>query len=337
MKSPLPVRDGVNATRLRLPREGWDTVMDYVLHRFGHVDPDGIARRFAEGEVVGLGGEPITPRTPLGRHEFLWYYRDLPGEEPIPVTETVLHQDDHLLVVDKPHFLPTTPGGRFVQESALVRLRNRLGLPELVPMHRLDRATAGVILFSTNPATRGAYQTLFERRQIHKEYEAVSALPGPGAPPPPAWPGSVVLPRDPHDAAAVPGLPAHLRFPLVYRNRMTKVKGTLRAIVEDGEANAETLVEPLRTGVSRGTHAGTGVVHFRLRPHTGKTHQLRVHLAALGLGILNDPFYPVLLDQAPDDHERPLQLLARSIAFTDPLTGRPARFASRLRLRESPL
>ncbi|MFB0834971.1 pseudouridine synthase [Arthrobacter halodurans] len=319
MRSPLPVRDGVNATRLRLPREGeWATVMDYVLHRFGHVDPDGIVGRFRGGEVVGVGGVALDEATPLGAHDFLWYYRNLPAEEPIPFTETILHRDGDLLVVDKPHFLPTTPGGRFVQESALVRLRNRLGIPDLIPMHRLDRATAGVILFSTNPDTRGAYQVLFERRQIRKEYECVSALP-PGA-------GT-----GPHG----PGLSGH-EFPLVYRNRMAKVKGTLLSTVEDGEPNAESRVDLIRTGRSRGTHAGADVGLFRLRPHTGKTHQLRVHMAALGLGILNDPFYPVLLDKAPDDHARPLQLVARSIAFTDPLTGREVQFRSARQLLERP-
>lgn len=309
MQSPLPVRDGVNATRLRLPRDGeWDTVMDYVLHRFGHVDPDGIVRRFHDGEVVGLGGRPLDAHTPLGPHEFLWYYRNLPAEEPIPFTETILHRDDDLLVVDKPHFLPTTPGGRFVQESALVRLRNRLGLPDLIPMHRLDRATAGVILFSTNPRTRGKYQILFERRQIRKEYECVSALPGGSA----------------HDG------------PVVFRNRMAKTKGTLLSVVEPGTPNAESRISLLRTGKSAGTHAGTDVGLFRLQPHTGKTHQLRVHMAALGRGILNDAFYPVLLDQAPDDHARPLQLLARSIAFTDPLSGAEVEYRSGQTLRERP-
>lgn len=347
MQSPLPVRDGVNATRLRIPREGpWATVMDYMLERFGHVDPEGIIRRFHAGEVVGLGAEPLTPTTPLGVHDFLWYYRNLPDEPQLPVTETILFQDENLLVVDKPHFLPTTPGGRFVQESALVRLRNRLGLPELIPMHRLDRATAGVILFSTNPATRGAYQTLFERRRIEKEYRCVSALPA-------DWETPV------HDGGAslAPGSPAvsgtgrhgqdvrHVTeecraraadFPLEYRNRMTKEKGYLLALTQAGEPNSETRIDLLGTGVSTGVHAGTAVGLFRLRPHSGKTHQLRVHMAALGLGIVNDPFYPVLLDKAPDDFTRPLQLLAHSISFTDPLSGAPVTFTSERTLGEFP-
>lgn len=356
MTSPLPVRNGVNATRLRVPSGGqWATVCEYMLHRFGHVDAQGIARRFQQGEVVGLDGESLDEHTPLGAHEFIWYYRNLPAEEPIPFTETILHHDENLLVIDKPHFLPTTPGGRFIQQSALVRLRNRVGNPELIPMHRLDRATAGILLFSTNPETRGAYQTLFERREISKTYEAVSALePVAGRPAGEvlgtgglggsaeersgnavdgtAGPGNDLLTA----AALHDRLDALAHEPLVYRNRMSKIKGQLRSLVEQGEPNAESLIELMGTGTSNGHFAGLRVAKFRLSPHSGKTHQLRVHLAALGLGILNDPFYPTLLDLAADDYKRPLQLLARSISFIDPLSGTQVRYTSELELSESP-
>lgn len=356
MTSPLPVRNGVNATRLRVPSTGqWTTVCEYMLHRFGHVDAAGITRRFERGEVVGLDGSPLDEHTPLGTHEFIWYYRNLPAEEPIPFIETILHHDDNLLVIDKPHFLPTTPGGRFIQESALVRLRNRVGNPELIPMHRLDRATAGILLFSTNPETRGAYQTLFERREISKTYEAVSALvPVAGRPAGEVLgTGGLGGSAEERSGNAFDGLPGpgnHLltdaelrdrlealeRQPLVYRNRMSKIKGQLRSLVEDGDPNAESLIELLGTGTSAGHFAGVPVAKFRLSPHSGKTHQLRVHLAALGLGILNDPFYPTLLDLAADDYARPLQLLARSISFIDPLSGKPVGYSSGLELSESP-
>lgn len=341
MQSPLPVRNGVNATRLRIPREGpWATVMDYMLERFGHVDPEGIVRRFREGEVVGLGAEPLSTSTPLGHHDFLWYYRNLPDEPVLPVTETILFQDEDLLVVDKPHFLPSTPGGRFIQESALVRLRNRLDLPDLVPMHRLDRATAGIILFSTNPATRGAYQVLFERRRIQKEYRCVAALP-------PGWDAAAATAEpDPDSAPGRHGQPVRqisgnhrataADFPAEYRNRMVKEKGHLLALTQPGEPNAETRIDLLRTGLGTGAHAGTAVGLFRLRPHSGKTHQLRVHMAALGLGILNDAFYPDLWEKAPDDFTRPLQLLAHSISFTDPLSGAPVTYTSQRNLGEFP-
>lgn len=318
LRSPLPVRDGVNATRLHLPLTGpWETIQDYVLARFGHVDADGLRRRFATGEVRGVAGALIDGATPLGAHEFLWYYRDAPREAPVPFRERVLHLDQDLLVVDKPHFLPTTPGGRYVRESALVRLRTRLGLPELTPIHRLDRATAGVLLFSVRPETRGAYQTLFERRGVSKVYEAVCAAP------------SGINPLRP----ALRGVP----LPLSYRNHIEKVKGTLRVVVSDeAQPNAETAVEAIAVGEARGGFAGRQALHVRLRPRTGRTHQLRVHMAELGAGILGDAFYPELLDEAPDDHARPLQLLARRLSFVDPLSGLPRAFSSRRTLDAAP-
>lgn len=317
MQSPLPVRDGVNATRLRLPEEGpWETAMDYMMHRWGHIDPQGIEDRFDAGEIVGEGGVPLHRGTPLQDHTFIWYYRTLPPETRIPVDIGILHQDEHLLVVDKPHFLPTTPGGTYIQESALVRLRNQLGLPDLIPMHRLDRMTAGVLLFSTNPQTRGRYQVLFEKRQVQKEYECVSA------------------------AEPAPGHPA-VDFPVVVRNRMTKSRSYLLAEVIEGEPNAETRIERLETfdggpaAGAPGTTGGGRLARYRLEPHTGKTHQLRVHMASLGLGIVNDAFYPDLLDKAPDDYARPLQLLARGIQFVDPVSGKPVEYRSGLELSEA--
>ncbi len=300
MKSPLPVRNGVNATRLRLPAEGpWNTALEYILDRFEHVDPGGIGERFDRGEVVALGGAVLTRSTPLTDHTFVWYYRELPIEERLPVELTILHQDENLLVVDKPHFLPTTPGGRYVSESALVRLRVQLDLPDLIPMHRLDRLTAGILLFSVNPATRGAYQLLFEHRKIRKEYEAIAA----------------VNPELELDTT-----------PRTIRSRIVKSRTYLLAQEVEGVPNAQTIVtlSEERNGMGR----------YRLQPHTGKTHQLRLHMAGLGLGILHDPFYPTLHPQGPDNFDTPLQLLARSIAFTDPLSGHDAFFESSLTLSE---
>lgn len=299
MQSPLPVRDGVNATRVRLPPDGpWPTVLEHLLERFDHVDPDGIADRFRRGEVVGEGGVRLTEHTPLGLHTFIWYYRELPDEQPLPVQLRILHHDEHLLVVDKPHFLPTTPGGRYVRESALVRLRVLVDNPHLVPIHRLDRRTAGVLLFSTNPSTRGRYQVLFEHRLIHKEYRAVA------------------------------GVDPALDLPRTVHNRLAKTRDYLLTQELDGEPNSRTRVELLEQRASLGL--------YRLTPHTGKTHQLRVHMASLGLGIVNDPFYPVLQDESEDDFDRPLQLLASSIGFADPLTGEDRRFDSTLALSAYP-
>lgn len=303
MPSPLPVRDGVGATRLHVPLTGpWPTAAAYMVERFFHMDPERLLARFDRGEIVRADGSPVPRDAPLGSVEFVWYYREPAVETRIPFEIEVLHQDEHLVVVDKPHFLPTTPGGKFLQNSALVRLRNLLDNPDLAPIHRLDRATAGLLMFSTRPATRGAYQLMFENRQVQKVYEAVSALPEGGE------------------------LPS---FPLVYRNHIEKPRAQVRVEVDDTrEPNAETLIALISSD--------DRVVHTLLRPHSGKMHQLRVHLAALGIGILNDRFYPELLEDLPDDFDRPLQLLARELRFVDPLSREERVFTTRRTLQHAP-
>lgn len=304
MLSPLPVRDGVGATRLHVPMSGeWPTVGAYMIERFFHLDPEGLLSRFDRGEIVARDGRPLTRETPLGVEEFIWYYRDPPVETYLPLEIEVLHQDADLVVIDKPHFLPTIPGGKFLQNSALIRLRNLLGNDELAPIHRLDRATAGVLMFSARPQTRAPYQLMFEKRQVQKVYEAVSARPA-------EWDAS--------------------RFPLVYRNHIVKHRNELKVKVDDErEPNAETQIDLI--------DADERVVHTLLRPHSGKMHQLRVHLAALGLGILNDPFYPELRGEAPDDLDRPMQLLARELHFVDPLSGASRMFSTTRTLQEAPV
>ncbi|WP_158726697.1 pseudouridine synthase [Tomitella fengzijianii] len=318
IRPPLPVVDGVGPTRLRLPWSGpWATatVGEYVAQRFSHLDPREVRRRFVDGGFVDDDGAPVPHDAPLTTCQCVWYRRELPDEAPLPFREEILHADDDLVVVDKPHFLPTTPSGRFLRQTALVRLRVRLGNPDLTPIHRLDRPTAGLVLFSARPATRGAYQSMFEQRAVRKEYEAVSALP-------PGW--------DP----AAPVLAGH-PLPHVHRSRIVSRRGELRVRTDQpGAPNAETTITPLGTGVSA---AGRPVLHTMLSPRTGRQHQLRVHLAVLGAGILGDRRYPELLPDAPDDHALPLQLLARSLEFTDPLSGRARRFATRRTLAEAPV
>jgi tRNA pseudouridine32 synthase/23S rRNA pseudouridine746 synthase len=310
MASPLPVRDGVGATRLHVPMEGpWPTIGAYMAERFFHLDPERLMRRFDRGEIVGRDGSPLRRTTPLGAHEFIWYYREPPVERDIPFSVEVLHEDRDLVIVDKPHFLPTTPGGKYLQNSALVRLRNLLDNPDLTPIHRLDRATAGLLMLSTRPATRGAYQLLFEKRRVEKVYEAVSALPE-------GWDRA---------SPSLDGRP----FPIVFRNHIEKLRAHVCVRVDaDREPNSETLIE-LRGFDDR-------VLHTTLRPHSGRMHQLRVHLAALGAGILHDTFYPELLPESPDDFAEPLQLLARELRFTDPLTGAQREFVTRRTLQEAP-
>jgi tRNA pseudouridine32 synthase/23S rRNA pseudouridine746 synthase len=316
MPSPLPVRDGVGPTRLRVPTTGpWSTIAEYVIERFDHLEAADLYRRFAAGDVVGADARPVGPAEALGSHEFIWYHRELPAEAELPFHEEILHVDDDLVVIDKPHFLPTTPTGRFLRESALVRLRVRLDNPDLTPVHRLDRGTAGLVMFSARPSTRGAYQTLFERREVAKVYEAVSTRP-------PGW--------DP-STPELSGRP----LPLVHRDHLERLRGRQRVAVRPDRApNTETLIDVLGSGRSA---AGRTVLHTFLRPHTGRLHQLRVHLAELGIPILGDRRYPDLLPEAPDDHRLPLQLLAGELEFTDPLSGASRRFVTRRTLSEAPV
>jgi tRNA pseudouridine32 synthase/23S rRNA pseudouridine746 synthase len=225
----------------------------------------------------------------------VYLYRDLRDEVPVPFDIPVLYQDEDIVVADKPHFLATMPRGRHVAQTALVRLRRQLGLDELSPAHRLDRLTAGVLLFTTHREVRGAYQTLFARGAVHKMYVARAAVDS-----------NIVLPR-------------------VVCSRIIKRRSNFQAVEEAGEPNAETLVELV---------SPDGL--YRLTPRTGRTHQLRVHMASLGLPIYGDPLYPNVIDVAADDFSTPLQLLAQRIEFDDPLSGTRRRFVSSRRLERQP-
>ncbi len=266
---------------------------EHLVERLGPVGSTGIDAMLAERRIVTLDG-PIAPDAAYTPGTYLWFHRDLPAESRVPFEIGIVHRDEHLLVVDKPHFLATIPRGRHVVETALVRLRRDLDLPDLSPAHRLDRATAGLLMFVVRRADRGAYQTLFRDRGVAKAYEAVA----------------------PHD----PGLD----LPRTVRSWIVKERGVIRAYEVDGAPNAETHVELLehRAGLGR----------YRIRPATGRTHQIRLHMSGLGVPILGDDLYPHLEDRALDDYRTPLQLLARELAFTDPVTGAARRFTTRLRL-----
>ncbi|NHZ60864.1 RluA family pseudouridine synthase [Massilia genomosp. 1] len=288
---PLPIRDGVAPSYLWLDDNPTGGALAFLTGHFADVGEATWRERMARGDVVDAGGAVLGPDSVLKRGMRIWYYRELEAETPIPFEEQILFRDAHLLVVDKPHFLPMTPGGRFLHETLLVRLKNKTGLAQLTPIHRLDRETAGVVIFSHQEATRGAYQSLFQKRSVHKEYEALAAP-----------------------------LPA-LSFPLVHRSRMVEGNPFFRMQEVAGEPNSESVVDVIKPH-------GDAML-YRLQPHTGRKHQLRVHMAALGAPILNDTFYPEALPCKGDDFAKPLKLLARSIGFDDPLTGQPRRFESR--------
>ncbi|MFF1630406.1 pseudouridine synthase, partial [Streptomyces sp. NPDC058272] len=282
--SPLPQRDGVDPVRIKLPQGGgWATVREHLVERLaaGAGVIDGM---IGEGLIVGEDGHPLTADAAYAPGMFVWFHRELPHEERVPFALDVVYRDAHIVVADKPHFLATTPRGSHVAETALARLRRQLDLPTLGAAHRLDRLTAGLVLFTVRPEERGAYQSLFRDKLIRKEYEAVA----------------------PYDE--------RLALPRTVRSRIVKERGVMAAGEVPGEPNAVSRVELLERRGPRG--------RYRLTPSTGQTHQLRVHMNALGVPLLGDPLYPVVTGPVPaGDFRRPLQLLARAMEFTDPVTG----------------
>jgi tRNA pseudouridine32 synthase/23S rRNA pseudouridine746 synthase len=291
MKAPLPLRDGVAPSYLWLPQGNWPDMLAFLLAQFPDVSRATWLSRMQRGEVLTQSGKAITPVSPYRHGDCIFYYREIDDEVPVPFEEAIIYRDAHILVADKPHFLAVTPGGKFLHETLLMRLKKKTGLADLTPLHRIDRETAGLVLFSHNPDSRSAFHALFHQRAIHKTYEALTD--GPGT----------------------------VNLPPVYRSRMAAGQEFFRMQEVDGEPNAETHIELLE---QRGTQA-----LYRLHPITGRKHQLRVQLAALGRPIVNDRFYPeAVAEGTPDDYLHPLKLLARAIAYVDPLDGRPRSFES---------
>ncbi|MBC7610126.1 MAG: pseudouridine synthase [Polaromonas sp.] len=290
----LPTRNGVGPSCIGLPAGSWATITDFLTERFPAIPRQTWLERMQKGLMADEFGAAVTPERAYQGHIRIYYYRSLDAEPRIPFDEVVIYQDSHLVVADKPHFLPVTPSGHYLQETLLVRLKNRLGIDSLTPIHRIDRETAGLVLFATQVADRNAYQGLFRQHNISKHYEALAP-----------W-------RD------------DLSMPLTRKSRIVEDQPFFRQREVPGEPNSETHVDVLEV------HGNTA--RYALSPVTGKKHQLRVHMNALSLPILNDRMYPPVDDTPDDDYSLPLQLLAKSIAFTDPVTGEARRFESGLKL-----
>jgi len=282
----------------------WATMGEWMHDRV----PAGVAvsALFERGSIVDQQGRPVRASDPYRPNMFVWFPRDLPDEAVVPGSIAIVHRDERILVVDKPPFLATTPRGGHVRQSVVARLRDELGLPDLVPAHRLDRLTSGLLVLVAERRWRGAYQQMFQDRAVAKTYRAIAPL------------------------RAADGR-SPVERPLVVRTRIEKKRGVWQAAVVPGPANAETLVEREAVLDDPGPGAA-GRALYRLTPSTGRTHQLRVHLAGLGIAIQGDPLYPVVRDVAVDDFTQPLQLLAAELAFIDPVDGRAHRFRSVRRL-----
>jgi tRNA pseudouridine32 synthase / 23S rRNA pseudouridine746 synthase len=269
----------------------YPSILGFLCQRFPQVEPDCWARRIAEGKVLGEDGSPITDGSAYLPQARIFYFREVAQEPVIPFAEKILFQNSEILVCCKPHFLPVTPGGRYVEECLLNRLRKSTGNHDLVPLHRIDRETAGIVLFSANKTTRALYSELFTRGNIQKTYHALSA--GPGDPGQGTW---------------------------LIENRIVPGEPWFRMTTEPGTVNARSRIELVQVR--------DGLARFQLNPVTGKTHQLRVHMSGLGFGILNDRYYPTLQAERDDDFSKPLQLVAKYVKFLDPLTGELMEFQS---------
>jgi len=328
-RSKLPTRDGVSASTVALPSNArtsdsnaladWSTVFDFLCERFPAVTPEEWSARFADGLVLNKQGESISEATPYAPNTLIHYYRRVQDEPELPFKAQVLFQDAHLVVADKPHFMPVTPAGRYVRSSLLVQLKEELGIDTLSPIHRIDRETAGLVLLSVNPQERDAYQALFRERKVQKTYQAIAPY------------------RD------------DLVFPLTRISRIEEDAQFFLSHEVKGLTNSETRVEILKyldaaVDTSMGLAAGSpSSSHenpfkpsalYQLTPVTGKRHQLRIHMCALGIPIEGDQFYPEVVrgPEEIEDFSQALQLLAEKIAFTDPITGEEREFKSLLGL-----
>jgi tRNA pseudouridine32 synthase/23S rRNA pseudouridine746 synthase len=290
----LPTKNGVGPSCVGLPQGDWPTITDFLVERFPAITREVWLERMARQLVMDEFGGLVTPERPYPGPMRIYYYRAVDVEARIPFEEAVLYQDDHLVVADKPHFLPVTPSGHYLQETLLVRLKKRLGIDTLIPIHRIDRETAGLVLFSTQPDERNAYQAMFRDHAVTKHYEAIAP-----------W-------------------RQDLTWPITRKSRIVEDEPFFRQREVPGPPNSETLMDVIEKY--------GGLARYALSPVTGKKHQLRVHMNALSLPILNDRMYPPVAQTPDDDYSLPLQLLAKSIAFTDPVTGQMRHFQSQLTL-----
>lgn len=298
-RSPLPQRHGLDAAWVRTPDRNplrpdpWLTMREWLSVKLGeHIDADAF---LTEERFVDQQGRVIRAADPYRNNMFVWFHRDLRHEPEVPGTIDTVYEDERILVIDKPPFLSTIPRGKHVVQSVVVKLRSTLGLPELVPAHRLDRLTSGLLLLTKERQWRAPYQMLFQSRDVQKTYLALAAVAGGSAP----------------------------TFPVIVRNHLRKQHGSRRVeLVEDAEPNSESRIDVLRETM----FAGEPHMIYRLEPHTGKTHQLRQHMSSLGLAITGDPLFPEILATSIDDFTTPLQLLAHSLSFVDPVDGTPRHF-----------
>lgn len=288
-------------SKLSLPQHnpGVTSVLEYLIHKFPNISPDIWQQRMAEGKVHWHDGALIGEHTPFVAQQRVYYYREVKSEAIIPFAEKIIFQDELILVAYKPHFLPVTPGGEYVDECLQNRLRNKTGNQQLQAMHRIDKGTAGLVLFATKAITRPHYHHLFETQQVKKIYQGIAKAKNDSNKP---------LPNQQWEV----------------KNRIEKSEPKFLMHIVEGLANSHSLIRCLKRSNDKAL--------FELKPITGKTHQLRLHMQSLGWPLLNDTCYPHLQPSKTEDYSQPLQLLAQRLEFIDPITKAFRCFSSNTQL-----
>ena len=287
--------EGVSASRVFLPADqSHPNLLQFFIAQFPHIEVKEWEDRFAQGLVLNAEGEALEASSAYQPNTHLIYFRRLAREPEIPFEEQILFQDEHILAADKPHFLPVTPSGLYLHQTLLNRLKKKTGIQTLSPIHRIDRDTAGLVIFSIKPNERAAYQNLFRDRVVRKLYEAIA----------------------PYSEAL------NTKLPMTYRSRLEESEHFLQMMEVEGEANTDTLIEIVAQSKPW--------AKYRLTPGSGKKHQLRCHLNALGIPIKDDQIYPILTayQEYDLDVSKPLQLLAKEVSFLDPITNAQRQFVS---------
>ena len=283
-------------SKLSLPQHNPSvtTVLEYLVLKFPAITGDVWEQRMADGKVHWHDGSLINSNSPFVAQQRVCYYREVDSEPVIPFAEKIIFQDELILVAYKPHFLPVTPGGEYIEECLQNRLRSKSGNQQLQAVHRIDRATAGLVLFSVNPGSRQHYHRLFASRQVKKTYQAI---------------------------ASTNNNPPMNNQQWEINNRLEKSGTRFLMHIVEGVANSHSLIRCQQCSVDKAL--------FELNPITGKTHQLRLHMQSLGWPILHDTYYPLLLELSrQDDYSKPLQLLAQQLQFVDPVTQQARSFSS---------
>lgn len=282
-------------SKLSLPQHnpGVSTVLEYLTLKFPAITGGVWQQRMADGKVHWHDGSLIHADSLFAAQQRVYYYREVAHEPIIPFAETIIFQDELILVAHKPHFLPVMPGGKFVKECLQNRLRNKTGNQQLQAVHRIDNGTAGLVLFSVAPKSRAHYHNLFSNHQVTKTYQAI---------------------------ASTLNQPVADNQQWEVKNRLEKSEPKFLMRIVEGQPNSHSHIRCLQHSADKAL--------FELNPVTGKTHQLRVHMKSLGWPLLNDNYYPELQKHTPNNYSKPLQLLAQKLQFIDPITQQTRHFSS---------